>query len=291
MAKVKKAEGKRASKPAAKKPAKASVKPKKSTAKSGTKTKNKPVAAKKAKPAAAKVLSVNKPAKTKTRSAPASKAEKNKPAPAKVKATEKAAPKAAEKAAAAKPRRRKIIPISTAQPKPTPQTPVAKLAAIKTQQAATLRRPLPARPEVMPQKPGTSTVQGRTRYSDKELAEFRKIILEKLQQAKNDLNYLQEQIGQKGDGDAGISETTFASSDDGSTSMEREYLVQMASRLRKYIDHLDKALVRIENKTYGICRVTGKLIEKERLLAVPHATLSMEGKRLESHAPQPQEGG
>ncbi|MCS6918037.1 MAG: TraR/DksA C4-type zinc finger protein [Chitinophagales bacterium] len=154
-----------------------------------------------------------------------------------------------------------------------------------------MKRPLPQRPEVMPQAQTTSSVKGRTRYSDKELAEFKSIILEKLEQAKNDLNYLQEQIGQKGDSDSGISETTFASSDDGSTSMEREYLVQMASRLRKYIDHLDKALVRIENKTYGICRVTGKLIEKERLMAVPHATLSMEGKRLESHAPQHQEGG
>ncbi|MCS6990505.1 MAG: TraR/DksA family transcriptional regulator [Chitinophagales bacterium] len=168
---------------------------------------------------------------------------------------------------------------------------MAKLAEIKSQQAAELKKPLPQRPEVMPATHTSSAQQNRTRYSDKELAEFKKIILEKLEQAKKDLQYLQEQIGQKGDGDSGISETTFASSDDGSTSMEREYLVQMASRLRKYIDHLDKALVRIENKTYGICRVTGKLIEKERLLAVPHATLSMEGKRLESHAAQHQEGG
>ena len=68
--------------------------------------------------------------------------------------------------------------------------------------------------------------------------------------------------------------------------MEREYLNQMASRQRLYIDHLDKALVRIQNKTYGICRVTGKLIEKDRLRAVPHATLSMEAKLMQGHPQQ-----
>ena len=68
--------------------------------------------------------------------------------------------------------------------------------------------------------------------------------------------------------------------------MEREYLNQMAARQRLYLDHLDKALVRIQNKTYGVCRVTGKLIDKERLRAVPHATLSMEAKLMQQH-PQP----
>jgi len=127
----------------------------------------------------------------------------------------------------------------------------------------------------------------KTRYSDKELEEFRQLILEKLEAAKNELKYLQDQISHKGDNNTSDTENTFASSDDGSNTMEREYLTQMAARQRLYIDHLDKALIRIKNKTYGICRVTGKLIEKERLRAVPHATLSMEAKLLQQH-PQPQ---
>jgi len=135
-------------------------------------------------------------------------------------------------------------------------------------------------------KKGRDTIL-KTRYSDKELEEFRQLILEKLEAAKNELKYLQDQISHKGENNTGDTENTFASSDDGSNSMEREYLTQMAARQRLYIDHLDKALIRIANKTYGICRVTGKLIEKERLRAVPHATLSMEAKLMQSH-PQSQ---
>ena len=126
-------------------------------------------------------------------------------------------------------------------------------------------------------------VSGKTRYSDNELKEFKDLILEKLEAARNELKYLQDQISHQGDNNTSDTENTFASSDDGSTSMEREYLTQMAARQRLYIDHLDKALVRIQNKTYGICRVTGKLIEKERLRAVPHATLSMEAKLMQGH--------
>jgi RNA polymerase-binding transcription factor DksA len=121
-------------------------------------------------------------------------------------------------------------------------------------------------------------LDARTRYSDKELEEFRQIILEKLDSAKKELKYLQDQINRIGDNGTDDTENKFASVDDGTSSMEREYIIQMAARQRLYIDHLDKALVRIQNKTYGICRVTGKLIEKERLRAVPHATLSMEAK-------------
>ncbi|MBS1657491.1 MAG: TraR/DksA C4-type zinc finger protein [Chitinophagales bacterium] len=128
----------------------------------------------------------------------------------------------------------------------------------------------------------------KSRYSDKELEEFRQLIMEKLDAAKNELKYLQDQISHKGENNVGDTENTFASSDDGSNSMEREYLTQMAARQRLYIDHLDKALIRIHNKTYGICRVTGKLIEKERLRAVPHATLSMEAKLMQSHPQQSQ---
>lgn len=118
----------------------------------------------------------------------------------------------------------------------------------------------------------------RTRYSDAELEEFRLLIIDKLDAARKELRYLQEQINRTSDNGTDDTENKFASSDDGSSSMEREYLNQMAARQILYIDHLDKALVRIQNKTYGICRVTGKLIEKERLRAVPHATLSMEAK-------------
>ena len=123
----------------------------------------------------------------------------------------------------------------------------------------------------------------RTRYKDDELEEFRLLILDKLDAARKELKYLQDQINRKGDNGTDDTENKFASSDDGSSSMEREYLNQMAARQIMYMDHLDKALVRIQNKTYGICRVTGKLIEKERLKSVPHATLSMQAKMMQSH--------
>ncbi len=163
--------------------------------------------------------------------------------------------------------------------KKPPKTPVAKLAEEKARMAAERQRTAKIKTEV--QKRTSEEVSHKTRYSDQELEEFKKIILEKLEAARNDLRYLQEQIQHKGENQLGEVETTFASSDDSSTSMEREYLMQMAARQRLYIDHLEKALVRIQNKTYGICRVTGKLIEKERLIAVPHATLSIEAKRMQ----------
>jgi len=116
------------------------------------------------------------------------------------------------------------------------------------------------------------------RYSDVELNEFKTLIQRKLDAAKKELAYLQGLITRKdemgGDNDDG----RYMTMEDGSLSMEREQLSQMASRQITFIDHLEKALMRIENKTYGVCRVTGKLIEKARLRAVPHATLSMEAK-------------
>ena len=125
----------------------------------------------------------------------------------------------------------------------------------------------------------------RTRYSDRELEEFRQLILEKLDVARKELSYMQEQIKRTGDNGTDDTENKFASMDDGSGTMEREYLNQMAARQRLYIDHLDKALIRIQNKTYGICRVTGKLIDKDRLRSVPHATLSMEAKLMQHNNP------
>ena len=116
------------------------------------------------------------------------------------------------------------------------------------------------------------------RYSDSDLAEFKNLILKKLEAAKKEMNYLQGLITRKdamgGDNDDG----RYMTMEDGSLSMEREQLSQLASRQITFIDHLEKALIRIENKTYGVCRVTGKLIDKARLRAVPHATLSMEAK-------------
>ncbi len=118
-----------------------------------------------------------------------------------------------------------------------------------------------------------------TRYSDTELAEFRDLINRKLDVAKKELAYLQGLITRK-DESGDLDEGRYMTMEDGSMSMEREQLSQMASRQIQFTDHLEKAIMRIENKTYGICRVTGKLIDKARLRAVPHATLSIEAKQM-----------
>ncbi len=125
----------------------------------------------------------------------------------------------------------------------------------------------------------TALYSGPTmRYSDGDLAEFREIIQKKLDAAKKELAYLQGLITRKDEG-GDMDEARYMTMEDGSVSMEREQLSQMASRQITFIDHLEKAMMRIENKTYGICRVTGKLIDKARLRAVPHATLSIEAKQ------------
>jgi len=116
------------------------------------------------------------------------------------------------------------------------------------------------------------------RYNDNDLAEFKELIQRKLNAAKKELSYLQGLITRKDEMGGDESDNRYMTMEDGSLSMEREQLSQMASRQITFIDHLEKALMRIENKTYGICRVTGKLIDKARLRAVPHATLSIEAK-------------
>lgn len=116
------------------------------------------------------------------------------------------------------------------------------------------------------------------RYSDSDLTEFRELIQRKLGAAKKELSYLQGLITRKDEMGGDEGDNRYMTMEDGSLSMEREQLSQMASRQITFIDHLEKALMRIENKTYGICRVTGKLIDKARLRAVPHATLSIEAK-------------
>ena len=127
----------------------------------------------------------------------------------------------------------------------------------------------------MQQDPGMPS----RRYSDADLNEFRDLIQKKLDAAKKELNYLQGLITRK-DESGDLDEGRYMTMEDGSVSMEREQLSQMASRQITFIDHLEKAMMRIENKTYGICRVTGKLIDKARLRAVPHATLSIEAKQM-----------
>ena len=116
------------------------------------------------------------------------------------------------------------------------------------------------------------------RYSDGELQEFRDLINKKLDAAKKELAYLQGLITRKDEMGGDETDNRYMTMEDGGMSMEREQLSQMASRQITFIDHLEKAIMRIESKTYGVCRVTGKLIDKARLRAVPHATLSMEAK-------------
>ncbi|RYD54842.1 MAG: TraR/DksA family transcriptional regulator [Sphingobacteriales bacterium] len=117
------------------------------------------------------------------------------------------------------------------------------------------------------------------RYSDEELNEFRELIGGRLESARKELAYLQGLIMRKDEAGTEDTENRHMSMEDGSGAMEREQLAQLASRQIQFINHLEKALIRIENKTYGICRVTGKLIDKARLRAVPHATLSIEAKK------------
>jgi RNA polymerase-binding transcription factor DksA len=120
--------------------------------------------------------------------------------------------------------------------------------------------------------------ENKVRYSDRELAEFRAIIEEKIKQAKIDLELIESSF--KNDSNNGTDDTspTFKAFEEGSETMSKEANVQLAIRQEKFIRDLKNALLRIENKSYGICRVTGTLINKERLKLVPHATLSIEAK-------------
>lgn len=119
----------------------------------------------------------------------------------------------------------------------------------------------------------------RTRYSDGELQEFKELINEKLIASKQQLTYLQEQIHKVTENP----NSQLTGLDDGTSTLEKEYLNKMASRQIHYINHLENALIRISNKVYGICRKTGKLIRKERLRLVPHATLSIAAKEKDSY--------
>jgi len=118
----------------------------------------------------------------------------------------------------------------------------------------------------------------KTRYTDEELDEFKIIILEKLEKAKRDYEQLRDGITNQESNDVSDTSPTFKVLEEGATTLSKEESGRLAQRQMKFIQNLQAALVRIENKTYGICRETGKLIPKERLRAVPHATLSIEAK-------------
>jgi RNA polymerase-binding transcription factor DksA len=264
---AKKAVKKSAVKPAAKKPARSGAAPKK---------KDKPVAKKiAAKPAPKKTLPpAKKPAQPAAKAAP-HKPEVKPAAPAPV-----AAKPATKKNGALDPK--SLVSIKpTAKPvvKKEPPKP-SKVVIPKT----TTKSAVKYEPEFTKSVLDTPMYENNgptMRYADADLAEFREIITKKLDAAKKELAYLQGLITRKDEG-GDMDEARYMTMEDGSVSMEREQLSQMASRQITFIDHLEKAMMRIENKTYGICRVTGKLIDKARLRAVPHATLSIEAKQMMS---------
>ena len=284
MASKKKQAPKKAAKPAPKAVAK-----KPAAKKTVKKSAPKPAPKKAAKPAAKKVV-----AKPVAKPAPAKAA---KPAP---KAVAKPVAKPAPKVAV-KPEPPAQKPVVAAPPKKPGQIDPKSLVSIKPKVQPVIKKEPPKPSKVVIPKTTTKSsvkyepeftksvldasaanyaANGPTmRYSDTDLSEFREIIQKKLDAAKKELNYLQGLITRKEEG-GDMDEGRYMTMEDGSVSMEREQLSQMASRQITFIDHLEKAMMRIENKTYGICRVTGKLIDKARLRAVPHATLSIEAKQM-----------
>ena len=118
----------------------------------------------------------------------------------------------------------------------------------------------------------------KSRYTDKELERFRKVIITKINQAKQDLELLKSAYMNDSDNGTDDTSPTFKAFEEGSETMSKEANTQLALRQEKFIRDLKNALIRIENKTYGVCRVTGKLIKKKRLMVVPHATLSIDAK-------------
>lgn len=118
----------------------------------------------------------------------------------------------------------------------------------------------------------------KNRYTDEELAVFKALIEKKVEAAKIDLEGLKSSLSHADDNGTDDTLHSFNMMEDGAGTLTREEIAQLAQRQEKFIKNLENALIRIQNKTYGICRVTGKLIKKERLMAVPHATLSIEAK-------------
>ena len=118
-------------------------------------------------------------------------------------------------------------------------------------------------------------------YTNKELKEFKNLILEKIERAKKDLSLLKSAYANDADNGTEDTSPTFKAFEEGSTTLSKEENMKLAMRQEKFINNLKNALIRIENKSYGVCRITGKLISKERLKLVPHATLSIEAKKMQ----------
>jgi RNA polymerase-binding transcription factor DksA len=118
----------------------------------------------------------------------------------------------------------------------------------------------------------------KTRYTEEELKEFRELINKKLDVAREEFNTLQKQLRDGNENGTDSTNNNYLTLDDGADTFEKENLTQLAGRLKKFINNLEAAMVRVENGTYGVCKVSGKLIPKERLRAVPHTTMSIEAK-------------
>lgn len=210
-------------------------------------------------------------AKTKKAPAKAPKAASKKSAPKKKAAKPVAKKSIAKKVVAkkAEPAKKVVVSVKAAAPKPAP--PQLGAFPMLTQ------RPIA---HVKPSKPSHGK-DDRTRYSDEELKEFEKLILEKLEKARGEYKILKDTLSR--DNDMGTDSTSGGNTkvlEDGAETAEKENLSQLAARQQKFITNLENALVRIKNSTYGICSVTGKLISKERLIAVPHTTQSIEAKMM-----------
>lgn len=121
----------------------------------------------------------------------------------------------------------------------------------------------------------------RVRYNDTDLQEFKAVIKEKIEKAENDLKLIRESFINDQNNGTDDTSPTFKAFEEGAETLSKEQNSILAGRQEKFLRDLKNALIRIENKTYGVCRVTGKLIPKERLLAVPHATLSIEAKNMQ----------
>ena len=122
----------------------------------------------------------------------------------------------------------------------------------------------------------------KSRYTDKELERFKNIIIKKIDKAKLDLDLLRSAYMNDSDNGTDDTSPTFKAFEEGSETMSKEANTQLALRQEKFIRDLKNALIRIENKTYGVCRITGKLIKKRRLMVVPHATLSIDAKNMQN---------
>lgn len=129
----------------------------------------------------------------------------------------------------------------------------------------------------------TTMAKDKTRYSDEELQEFKDLINRKLQEAQEDYQLLKGSLSHNDDHGTDDTGRTFNMMEDGSETLSREEVAQLAARQEKFIQNLQAALVRIQNKTYGICRITGTLIPKERLRLVPHATMSIDAKNAQKN--------